>query len=197
MPKSAAWPRPGNQLPQWPRPISWLAQRLLSWRGWRLVGEIPNQPKQVLAAAPHTSNWDWAVGIMFVFALGVRIHWLGKHTLFRWPYNYFFRPLGGIPVDRKAAKDIVSQVTEVFNARQKFVLAIAPEGTRQQVDRFKTGFYRIAQQAQVPISLAFIDLANKEIGFLNCPALSGNMERDIALIEDAYQPLLKRLARDD
>lgn len=187
-----AWPEPGDQLPRWmPRPIVWLARRLLNWRGWRMVGEIPNHPKQVLAAAPHTSNWDWAVGIMFVMALGVRIHWLGKHSLFRWPYQFFFGPLGGIPVDRSAAQDVVTQAAQRFAERNQFVLAIAPEGTRKKVDQFKTGFYRIAQRAGVPISLAFIDLEQKRIGFLPCPELSGDLVVDIKAIEATYAPLME------
>ncbi len=186
------WPEPGDQLPRWmPRPIVRLSRWLLGLRGWKVTGELPNNPKQIILGAPHTSNWDWAVGIVIVFALGVKLHWLGKHTLFRWPYRYFFKPLGGIPVDRDAPQGIIGQACETFAERTHFQLVIAPEGTRAKVKRFKTGFYRIAQQANVPIALAVMDLPNKTFGFIDCPELSGDMETDIARIEAAYAPFMR------
>ena len=191
--RSHGWPEPGDQLPPWlPRFAVRLSRWFLNVRGWRMIGEVPNHPKQVIVAAPHTSNWDWAIGIVFVFATGVKLNWLGKHSLFKWPYGYFFRPLGGIPVDRKSARGIVAQVCARFEESDQFQLVIAAEGTRRHVDEFKTGFYRIARQAGVPIALAFIDLSGKQIGFIECPQLTGDMATDIKLIEAAYMPWSKR-----
>ena len=114
-------------------------------------GTLPDLPKAVIIVAPHTTNWDFVVGIAAKFALGLRASWLGKHTLFRAPFGRFMRSLGGIPVDRSHPADVVAQSVQRFAEVDRMVLGISPEGTRKTVPRWKTGFYHIARGAGVPI----------------------------------------------
>jgi 1-acyl-sn-glycerol-3-phosphate acyltransferase len=118
---------------------------------WRVAGEIPNLRKFVIIAAPHTSNWDFVVGIAAKLALGLRVLWLGKDSLFVGPFAPLLRALGGIPVDRMASNNVVVSIVQEFARREQFVLALAPEGTRKKVKRWRTGFYHIAHAARVPI----------------------------------------------
>lgn len=135
----------------------------LSITGWRITGNFPDTNKVILAVAPHTSNWDFFVGLAAMFALGMRAHWLGKHTIFIWPINGLLRSLGGIPVNRKAANDVVDQVAKRFAEEGPLVLAVAPEGTRKRTAKLKTGFIRIAIGSNVPIFLVGFDFSCKEI----------------------------------
>jgi 1-acyl-sn-glycerol-3-phosphate acyltransferase len=143
--------------------MTWLAEKLLSSRGWRFVGEMPTLAKMVIVGAPHTTNWD------FVLFLGAIRHWditprfIGKHTLFRWPFGYFFRRFGGIPVDRDKAGGIVGQVTAEFDRSEKMILVVAPEGTRKAAPYWKSGFVKIAAEAGVPVLPARVDYPDKEI----------------------------------
>ncbi|QDP20538.1 acyltransferase [Sphingomonas xanthus] len=111
--------------------------------------------------ASHTSNWDFLVFLGAVHALGRQVHFIGKKSLFRWPIGGFMRALGGIPVDRNARQDIVSQVVDQFNAHDRFILVIAPEGTRSRTKDWKTGFYQIAMKAGVPIVAAGPDFPTR------------------------------------
>lgn len=124
---------------------------------FRIEGEVPDAPKLVIAVAPHTSNWDFVVGAAAMFALDLRLTFIGKHTLFVGPLGALLRWMGGIPVDRSASHGIVGESVAAFRSRPALVLAIAPEGTRSRVERFKTGFLHIARGAQVPVVLAALD----------------------------------------
>lgn len=135
----------------------------LALSGWRITGAFPDTNKVILAVAPHTSNWDFFLGLAAMFALGMRAHWLGKHTIFVWPIKGLLRFLGGIPVNRKAATDVVSQVATRFAEDGALILAVAPEGTRKRTEKLKTGFIRIATGANVPIFLVAFDFSCKEI----------------------------------
>lgn len=130
---------------------------------WRIDGEIPPHPKMVVIGAPHTSNWDFPLAMVVAPALGLRIRWLGKHTLFRRPFAWFFRMLGGIPVDRSRAHGMIGEITAAFEERDQLVLVITPEGTRSARDYWKSGFYRIAREARVPVVLVGVDGASKTI----------------------------------
>ncbi len=133
--------------------------------GWRINGEFsPDLKKYIIAVAPHTSNWDFLVGVAARSIL--RLHnarYLGKSQLFKPPFGWFFRWIGGYPVDRTKSHDMVEQVASIFNSHEKFVLAIAPEGTRKKVDKLKTGFYYIAKKAGVPIVPVGFDFKKKEV----------------------------------
>jgi 1-acyl-sn-glycerol-3-phosphate acyltransferase len=144
--------------------MRWLAELYLRLRGWEFVGEVPDIPKMIIVGGPHTSNWD------FVVFLGAIRHWhispryIGKHTLFRWPAGWFFRRMGGIPVDRGRPGGLVGQVADAFAANDRLILVISPEGTRRAVPYWKSGFVKIAEKAKVPIVPAFISYENKEVG---------------------------------
>lgn len=130
---------------------------------WRIDGEIPPHRKMIVIGAPHTSNWDFPLAMVVAPALGLRIRWLGKHTLFRKPFGWFFRLLGGIPVDRSRAAGLIASTTRAFEEADDLVLVITPEGTRSKRDHWKAGFYRIAHAAQVPVVLVGVDGDNRTI----------------------------------
>jgi 1-acyl-sn-glycerol-3-phosphate acyltransferase len=129
--------------------------------GWRIVGEVPDLPKLVIAVAPHTSNWDFVVGAAAMFALDLRLTFIGKHTLFVGPFGWILRRMGGIPVDRSVPHGMVHQTIAAFAREPALVLAIAPEGTRRRVERFRTGFLHIAHGAGVPVVLAALDYESR------------------------------------
>jgi 1-acyl-sn-glycerol-3-phosphate acyltransferase len=175
-----------------PRLSSWmrsLSFALFRWRGWQLVGEMPALKKVVIIGAPHTSNWDFPVALGLAFCFRVKIFWMGKHTLFRWPFGGLMRWLGGIPVNRAASQNLVAQAVAAMHERDELVLAIPPEGTRRQVRQWKTGFYFIAHEAGTPIVLAFLDLKNKVAGFGPMLAPTGDLEQDMQTIKAFYAPI--------
>jgi len=135
-----------------------LVLRLL---GWRVEGTVPDLPKFVVAVAPHTSNWDFVVGAAAMFALDLDLAFIGKHTLFRGPFAPLLRGMGGIPVDRSSPHGLVDEAVAAFSRMDRRVLALAPQGTRSPVPRFKTGFLHIARGAHVPILLAALDYGAK------------------------------------
>jgi 1-acyl-sn-glycerol-3-phosphate acyltransferase len=129
-----------------------LGRGILSVAGWSFSGSIPDLPKAVIIVAPHTSNWDFLFGASAMFALDLDLRFLGKHTLFNGPVGWFMRSLGGIPVDRsQPGTGVVEEMIDLFGSSQQLLLALAPEGTRGRVDRWKTGFHNIALGAGVPI----------------------------------------------
>ena len=132
----------------WRRRICRSALRLC---GWSLTGEFPDVPKLVLIAAPHSSWWDGVWGLLIKVAIGADVHFMGKQELFRGPLGGLLRRLGGVPIDRSAAKGVVEQMIDQFRQREKLWLGIAPEGTRKPVTRWKSGFWHIAHDAGVPI----------------------------------------------
>lgn len=156
--------------------------------GWRVIGDFPKNEKLVAIAAPHTSNWDFPVFMAAVGYLRLHVSFLGKHTLFKGPLGWLFYWLGGIPVMRegKSASEVVDRAVEEFEKRDRLVLGLAPEGTRSKVTKWKTGFYRIAVQAGVPILPAYLDASVKEIGFGDLFYPTGNMEEDLKVLQDFY-----------
>ncbi len=128
--------------------------------GWRFEGTLPDRAKFVMIVAPHTSNWDFLVGVMAMFALGIRGTFLGKHTLFAWPFGIAMRWLGGVPVNRSSAHDVVRQTIEYFEQRDQMILALSPEGTRKKLPAWRTGFYHVARGAGVPIVPVAFDFPN-------------------------------------
>jgi 1-acyl-sn-glycerol-3-phosphate acyltransferase len=162
----SGWPALGDQIPRRGNAATRaLGHALLRTLGWTVEGEVPNVPKFVVAVAPHTSNWDFVVGIGAMFALDLRIGYLGKHTLFRWPFGAFMRWTGGIPVDRSSPHGVVGDSIAAFSRTDRRILAIAPEGTRARVGHFKSGFLQIARGAGVPVVLATLDWGAKVVRF--------------------------------
>jgi len=163
-----------------------IATRLLKLFGWNVVYVPPPMPKAVVMFYPHTSNWDFVVGILTRSAVALPVHYAAKDSLFRRPHGWLFRWLGGIPVDRSKRTGFTAQMTAEFRRRQGFYLAIAPEGTRRAVDHLRSGFYRLALVAQVPLACAFIDYARREVGILGYVQLSGDEAVDLQRIASAY-----------
>lgn len=129
--------------------------------GWRAQGQLPARDKYVVVGASHTSNWDFVVFVGTIAELGRHVRFVGKHSLFRWPFGGLMRALGGVPVNRDTTRDLVQQVADQFAAHEDFLLIIAAEGTRARVEQWRTGFYRIAQVANVPIVCAGPDYASR------------------------------------
>ncbi|MCP3687541.1 MAG: acyltransferase [Gammaproteobacteria bacterium] len=152
-----------------------------------------NQPpaiaKYIVIAAPHTSNWDFLIFMASAGYLRTNISFLAKHSLFEGYFGRLFYWLGGIPVKREsvAASAVVDQVVKVFSEREHLILGIAPEGTRSRVAKWKTGFYRIAMTAGVPIVPGYVDSATKTIGFGETFTPSGDIEADLVLLQDFYK----------
>ena len=170
------------------RLLGWLASVLLRALGWRVVGEVPaQQRKYVLIGAPHTSNWDFPLMLLAVLKVGLDLHWMGKDSLFPFPFRGLMKWLGGIPIDRSQATGQVAQTVARFRASERLVVLIPPEGTRAKVARWKTGFYHIADGAGVPILLGFVDARRKELGFGPLYFPSGDIERDLPEIKAFYQ----------
>ncbi|MCB0791783.1 MAG: 1-acyl-sn-glycerol-3-phosphate acyltransferase [Flavobacteriales bacterium] len=150
--------------------------------GWSVRSDMPpDLDKYIIVVAPHTSNLDFFIGLFARSIMRMNdVRYLAKKELFRWPLGSFFRALGGYPVDRSKKTNLVDQVAELFRTMPGFKIAITPEGTRTHVDRWRTGFYRIAQQADVPIVLAAMDYGRKEVAFSDVFPMTGDQDADIA-----------------
>ena len=167
--------------------MSWPGRALygamIGWfksRGWQVEGQLPHNRKFILVGAPHTSNWDFLVFAGTVAHFEVHVRFIGKHTLFRWPFGGLMRGIGGVPVDRRQSRDLVAQMVDQFAAHDDFILIVAPEGTRAPTDRWRTGFYRMAMAAGVPLVCAGPDYARRRgvIGPVIHP--TGDYDRDMA-----------------
>lgn len=172
----------------------------LAWlklAGWQVQGQLPPEArKAVLIAAPHTSNWDLPYTLMVGFALHLRLYWMGKASIFRFPFGGLMRWLGGIAVDRSQSNNLVAASAAALRAANGPVqLAVPPEGTRGATRHWKTGFYFIAREAQVPIVLAYMDYERKISGLGPVFQPTGDVERDMATIKAFYAPFKGRNAR--
>jgi 1-acyl-sn-glycerol-3-phosphate acyltransferase len=141
--------------------MRWLSYRIFTSLGWRIEGELPDVPKMVIIGAPHTSNWDFFLFLAALHHFRIKMRFLGKASLFRWPYGFMFRKVGGIPVDRSQSGGLVGQVKAAFDASDEMILVIAPEGTRHAADSWKSGFLEIAEGAEVPVVFAGVDGKHK------------------------------------
>jgi 1-acyl-sn-glycerol-3-phosphate acyltransferase len=163
-----------------------VALRLL---GWRIEGAIPELPKLVIAVAPHTSNWDFVVGTAAMFALDLRLSFLGKHTLFRGPFAPLLRWMGGIPVDRSTPQGVVNASVMAFADSERRVLALAPQGTRKGSGRYRTGFLHIARGAGVPVLLVALDYGARRVRIGPLVQPSAQVEADLARVEAYFAPV--------
>lgn len=153
---------------------------------WKKEGQVPDVPKFVMIAAPHTSNWDLPITLILSLAFRMKVFWLGKHTIFRAPFGGLFKWLGGVPVDRRQANDLVTQCVETFKKSARMIMVIPPEGTRSKVRYWKTGFYYIAHGAGVPIALGYIDYKRKAGGIGPAVVTTGDIEADMVKIREFY-----------
>jgi len=163
-----------------------VSRSLLKLFGWALIDPPERPARAVLVAYPHTSNWDGLIALFIKLALGLDARWVAKDSLFRGPLNGLFRWLGGIPIKRDVHSGFVAEMVAQFAANPNFLLVIAPEGTRSLTTGWKSGFYRIALEAKVPVALAFVDYARREAGILTYLTMTGDPATDIAAIAAHY-----------
>jgi len=164
-----------------------LATWILGLSGWRVVSQPPSAQKGVVIIYPHTSNWDFILGVLARAVLQLRMHWVGKHTLFSWPFESIMRALGGVPVDRSQTRGLVEQLQKEFDRYEQFFIVITPEGTRSRTEYWKSGFYHIALGLKVPLGLATFDYAKREIDLTNWYWPTGDKEKDMAHIREVYR----------
>lgn len=173
-------PRLGNAFSRW------LGRSVLSVKGWRFEGQFPEHKKMVICVAPHTSNWDFVIGLAVAFSLQLKISFFGKHNIFIPPFKGILRRWGGIPIERSKTHGIVKQmISEVSSARQ-MLLCLAPEGTRSAVSPWKTGFLHIAHQSNVPVFLIGLDYQRRVIVLGPCFQPSDNTQLEIAKVYQFY-----------
>ena len=168
------------------RAISIVILKILRWRA--RGGELPHQ-KFVLIGAPHTSNWDFPLMLMVVLKLRLRVFWMGKHTLFPFPFSGLMKWLGGIPINRSASHNVVRETVRQFKENKDLVVLVPPEGTRSRVAKWKTGFYHIANMAEVPILMGYVNAEKKEAGFADFFYPTGDVEGDLEKIREFYHPI--------
>jgi 1-acyl-sn-glycerol-3-phosphate acyltransferase len=176
-----SYPRRGNAFSRL------LGRAVLALFRWRIEGEFPDRPKLLAIVAPHTSNWDFALGLAAVYALGLRVRFLGKHTLFYPPLGWLMRWFGGTPVVRDAPQGAVAQVVAVFEREPAIFLAIAPAGTRTRGAPWRSGFYHIAHAASVPIIPIAFDGGRRAIRVFPLFQTSGDYDADLPLLMSRYE----------
>ena len=169
-----------------------IGRAMMRITGWRFVGALPELPKFVIVIAPHTSNWDFLAGLWALFALDLKTEWFGKDTLFRPPLGFLLRMIDGRPVRRDSPEGVVAAMAAVVRAEAQFALTIAPEGTRKSVGHWRTGFYRIAELADIPIVPVLLDWGNRQIRISAPVYPSGNLEGDVAKVQALYRPEMAR-----
>ena len=177
-------PRRGNAF------LRWVGRSILRLGGWRVVGEFPDVPKLVLIVAPHSSAWDGIWGLPAMLAMGVDLAIMGKRELFFWPLGPLLRWLGAFPVNRRNSVGLIEQVTSRFAARERFWLALAPEGTRRRVEHWKSGFWRIARAADVPALCAYFHYPDKVIGLGQLFQTSDDLDADMRSLREYYAPFV-------
>mgnify|MGYP002713056519 FL=1 len=159
----------------------------LALSGWRVDSRLPKESHYVMVVAYHTSNWDFVHGLMAKWLWGEHFVFVAKHSLFWPPLGWFLRCIGGVPVDRRVRGGFIEKMVEQFQRRDQMKLVILPEGTRSKVDHWKTGFYYIATQARVPIAFGYFDYKNRVVGVGGQFTPSGDIEKDLHIIEDFYR----------
>lgn len=170
----------------------WISILSLKIIGWKKEGSLPDVPKYVIIAAPHTSNIDLPITLFLAFAFRVRVYWMGKQEIFRKPFGAVMKWLGGIPTDRNRSKNIVEESIREFNSHDSLALVVAPEGTRNRVNYWKTGFYYIAHGAGVPIALGFLDYRRRVGGLGPTVYPTGDIKKDLDHIQEFYRTVTAR-----
>lgn len=166
-----------------------ITNTILFLLGWKTTGEKPTHDKYVLIAAPHTSNWDLFFTIAFALKFKVNVYWMGKDSIFMFPFKSIMMYLGGIPVDRSKAHNMVQSTADEFANNDKLIIAVPPEGTRGKSKYWKTGFYHIAFTANVPICLGYLDYAKKEASLGATFHPTGDIDKDMIQIAEYYKDI--------
>lgn len=173
--------RPGSQAP-----AGSVASAVLRALGWRVAITPPAVPRCVIIVYPHTSNWDFVVGYLARVAADLPLHWVGKDTLFRWPFAGLLRWMGGIPVNRREHTGFIHELAREVRRRSRMWIVLAPEGTRARTDGWKSGFYHLALEAGVPVGLGYIDYRARVVGLDTYLELTGDEAVDLGRIRSAY-----------
>lgn len=173
-----------------------VGRAVLSALGWREEGSVPDAPRFVLLAAPHTTWWDLPISLGVGYVMDLEIVWVGKHTLFEGPFGGFMRWLGGVPVDRRASHNYVEQIADLIRSRDRIMLMIAPEGTRKANAKWKSGFYWIASKAEVPIVCAFLDYKRKRGGLGPVITPTGDIRADMERVRGFYATVTAKYPTD-
>lgn len=173
--------------------MKWFFRLYLRIIGWKTGSTLPADVKKcVLVGAPHTSNMDYPIAMATLYASGVKVRFLAKKSLFRFPLGILMRATGGLPVDRSKHSNMVDAMIEMFSRNDKLVLLIPAEGTRSYVKEWKSGFYYTALGAGVPIALGYLDYGRKEAGFGKLYYPTGNYQHDLGEIKDYYRQFRPR-----
>jgi 1-acyl-sn-glycerol-3-phosphate acyltransferase len=177
------------------RPIMPIVSKFfMKLRGWKIVGEVPKDVKKYIAVvAPHTSNWDFIVGMGAYFSSKINFNWLGKEEIFRFPFKKIMHWMGGTPVLRSKRTNMVDAIVQKFEENERLYIVITPEGTRSRVEKWKSGFYHIAMNAKIPILLTSIDFLKKEIKFGPLFHPTGNFEKDIEEIKQYFKQFVPKI----
>ena len=170
----------------------WVGRAVLRLLGWRVTGNLPDEPRFIAIAAPHTSNWDWAIAMAALLALGIRINYMIKDSAFVWPLSLVLRATGGIPTNRAAPAGVVEDVAGRLLNTPEIIMVITPEGTRRRVERWKTGFLRIAALAELPVVQVSWHYPCKLIHLGPVAELTGDLDTDIAAIRAYYRQFTGR-----
>ncbi len=172
------------------RVVNWSLIAFFKREGWTIEGSAPTTTRKfVIIAAPHTSNWDFVYFLGAADALNLKLSFMGKASLFRWPFERLMKDLGGVPIDRSQSRDTVQAMADEFARRDEFMLTIAPEGTRGKAGGWKTGFYNIALTAGVPLAPGYMDYKRKVVGLGPAMMPSGDYEKDLAVLAAFYAPI--------
>tara|TARA_B110000438_G_scaffold89932_1_gene89444 strand:+ start:662 stop:1258 length:597 start_codon:yes stop_codon:yes gene_type:complete len=166
-----------------------LGQLVLSVFGWRKAGQVPSARNIVIIAAPHTTNWDFIFLLAAAYSFGISVNWLGKDSLFRSPLGSILRFLGGVPVDRSKRNNLVQSLSAQIEHGSGIALVIPPSGTRRKTEHWKSGFYRIAEAAQIPLVCGYLDYQKKEAG-LGLAFLPSDLSQDMNRIREFYEPIV-------
>ena len=169
-----------------PRLVTWLGKFLMKISGWKTTGQLPEDKRVVCVAGPHTSNWDFVLAMSLILSLDVRIHWVGKHSIFKKGFRRLLKKMGGIPVNRVNPEALKGEIYNVTEKYKGFMIAISPEGTREKVERLKSGFLRIADETNSKIMMVGVDFSNKTVEFGDFFSPSGDMDRDLKFIKDYF-----------
>ncbi|MCM1501431.1 MAG: 1-acyl-sn-glycerol-3-phosphate acyltransferase [Bacteroidales bacterium] len=157
--------------------------------GWTPVGGTAPDKKCILLGVPHTSAWDFVIAYLFYQAVGGDALCMVKKEFFKWPLGPIIRKMGGIPVDRKSPSSVVRSVIREMDKRENFHLAIAPEGTRKPVKKWKTGFHLIAKETGVPVYLCYFDWGTKRVGIDRKVELTDDPKADMERIQKMYEEM--------
>ncbi len=180
-----------------PKFIQWFGRTLHKFSGWKVEGEIPNLKKFILVGAPHTSNWDFVHALILIWAIDLKINVLAKHTLFKIPFlKNILSGIGGIPVDRKNPHLVVDEVSKLTKADKGVIIGLTPEGTRKRVEKWKSGFLRIAEQTESKIVLIGIDFKTKTCSFSGFFEPSGDKLKDIDSIKNFYKRFKPKISEN-